>query len=131
MNKLYVVLTILVLLALTFPVYSADDDENVELQNFPQRLSERLGLPTTGNYFVGRILASGIILMLFLLPTVFACTKFGKDVMFPSLFVGFIAFGFCIALGWLDWWFLLVISMIVAFMFAGRMGNLIGGGGGS
>jgi len=126
MNKLYVVLTVLfVLLAFVLPVYASDDEVN--MMDLPRYLSEKLGLPTGGDYFAGRILASGIVLMLFLLPTVFACTKFGKDVVIPSLFAGFLAFGFDVALGWLDWWFLLIICMVVALMFSGQMRNFITG----
>jgi len=97
--------------------------------DLPKQLTERLGLPDSGDYFAGKILASCILLALFLLPTLFACSKFGKDALIASLVVGFSVLGFCIALGWLPYWILLIICLIVAFMFSGQIRSWISGGG--
>jgi len=96
--------------------------------DLPKQLTERLGLPDSGDYFAGKILASCILLALFLLPTLFLCSRFNKDVLFPALFVGFMVLGFCTALGWLPYWFLLVICLLVATMFSGQIRNWIAGG---
>ena len=43
------------------------------------------------------------------------------------LFVGFSVIGVCIALGWFPYFMLLIISMLVALMYAGKMRAWIGG----
>lgn len=127
--KLRICLTMLFALAfLICPVFAVADDEEVNMLDLPEMLSDALGLPDTADYFAGKILATVIILSLFMVPTLFACNRFEKEALLPSIFVGLLAFGFCIAIGWLDYWFLLVICLIVGLMFAGRMRDWIGGG---
>lgn len=124
MKLKYFLLFALFLLVLIPNVYAADDDA-VNLSEFPLRVSEMMTIPL----FAAQLLSSSIILCLFLLPTVFACSKFNKDVTIPSLFVGIGALGFCIAMGWLPYWFLLVLCLLVALIFAGGMRGWIGGKG--
>lgn len=110
----------LVFLAL-IPIVYADDPVN--LSDFPQQLATQLTIPL----FAGQILASSIILGLFLLPTVFACSKFERDVIFPSLFMGFLSLSFCIAVGWLPTWLLLIVVLIVVALLSGNLRSWIGG----
>jgi len=129
MNRIAsIIICFFILFNLFSPVFAEDEEKNISLQDLPKQLTERLGLPTTNNYFAGRLLGSAIFLMLFLLPTIFACNRFQQDALLPSLFVGFIVLGFCIALGWLDYWFLLIITLVVALMFSGKMRDWISGG---
>jgi len=126
MNKLsWLFLILLFYVAVTPNVYATEEDEAVNLSEFPVKLSELMTIPL----FAAQLLASSIVLALFLLPTVFACSKFSKDVTIPALLVGFGALGFCIAMGWLPYWFLLVLALVVALLFAGSMRDWIGGKG--
>ena len=106
----------------------ADEDE-VDLTSLPEMLTDALGLPDTADYFAGKLLTTTIMLSLFMIPTLFACNKFRREPLLPSIFVGMLVFGFCIAMGWLDYWFLLIICLIVALMFAGKMRDWVGGRG--
>ena len=130
MNTKIIPILILILTLSLIPQVYADSESDVNLMDLPKQLTERLGLPSSGDYFAGKILASCILLALFLLPTLFACSRFGKDALIASLVVGFSVLGFCIALGWLPYWFLLIICLIVAFMFSGQIRSWISGGGG-
>lgn len=109
--------------------YAVPDGEEVDLTSLPQMLTEALGLPDTADYFAGKLLTTTIMLCLFMVPTLFACNKFGKEPLLPSIFVGMLVFGFCIAMDWLDYWFLLIICLVVALMFAGKMRDWVGGRG--
>jgi len=129
MNTKIIPVLILILTLSLIPQVYADSESDVNLMDLPKQLTERLGLPSSGDYFAGKILASCILLALFLLPTLFLCSRFNRDVLFPALFVGFLVLGFCIALGWLPYWFLLVICLIIAFMFSGQIRSWISGGG--
>lgn len=121
----YLLLFALFLLVMIPNVYAVEDDDTVNLSEFPLKLSEMMTIPL----FAAELLASSIILTLFVLPVVFACSKFGKDVTIPALLVGFGALGFNIAMGWLPYWFLLVLALLVALLFAGSMRGWIGGKG--
>jgi len=114
----------ILLVFMLIPCVYAEDDEAVNLSEFPLKLSEMMTIPL----FAAELLASSIIVALFVLPTVFACSKFKKDVTIPTLVVGIGALGFCIAMGWLPYWFLLVLCLLVALIFAGGMRGWIGGG---
>lgn len=45
----------------------------------------------------------------------------------PPLFVGVLSLGFSIAVQWLDYWFMLVLCLMVALMFASKMKTVVGG----
>jgi len=124
MNKLsWLLLVLFVFTALTSLVYASDEDV-VNLPDFPQKLCDALGMPT--NLFAGQLLASSIVLALFLLPTVFACSKFNKDVVIPSLFVGVMSLSFCIALEWLPVWIFVLVTFLIALMFSDKITGVIG-----
>lgn len=119
-------LTLFLLCALAFVimiphVYAADEDA-VNLAEFPDRLSEMLTIPQ----FASEILASSIVLALFILPTVFACSKFKKDVVIPTLFVGILALSFCIALTWLPVWIFVALCFILALLFSDKITGVFG-----
>jgi len=120
----YLLLFALFLLVMIPNVYATEDDDTVNLSEFPLKLSEMMTIPL----FAAELLASSIILALFLLPTVFACSQFKKDVALPTIFMGFGALGFNIAMGWLPYWFLIVVALLVALLFAADMKGWITGG---
>jgi len=98
--------------------------ENVNLSDVPTKLGEALGIGT----FAGQMLMSGIFMLMFLLP-ICMLTRKGRGSWIPEVAVTFVIMGTCIAIGWLPYWFLLIIGMFVALMFSGTMRDLITGKG--
>lgn len=100
---------------------------SVDLSQLPTALSEALGIDV---YSAG-ILASLLFLMLTLFPALLVtgyATRKGSAVMYVALFVGITDLSLSIALGWLDYWVLLIICLLAAIMMAGTLRDLITGG---
>lgn len=119
-NPLFLVFLILAFSLSISSVYAADDENQVDLDNFPARLAEAFNV----DVFAGQMLASNIIMLMFLLPV----AMFARKNILAYLFMGFTSMGLCVALGYLPYWFLLVVVIIVALMFSGKMRDLISGG---
>lgn len=111
-----------VFLVSLFSVNIAYAEGEVDLSKFPERLSEMLGI----NEFAGELLASTLLMALFLFPAMMlARGKVSQE--YVILFVGFSVMGISIALGWLPYFMLLIIVMLVALLYAGKMREWIGG----
>lgn len=95
---------------------------SVNMTSFPDNLARQLGIEV----YAGNILASLIVIALFVFPTLFLQKKFNTSPLI-SLAMVFISLGFCVAVGWLDIFFMLIFGMITALMFAGKMRDLISG----
>ena len=109
-------------LALTLPItvsYGADNGTDLNLTYFPTALAAKLSI----SVFAGGILASMILTLAFVLPT-----AIWSKTLIPPLFIGILSLGACIAFGWLDYWFLLLIAMLIALMFGSKMSAIITGG---
>lgn len=117
-RKTTIPLFFLFILSLIYPVY-ASEGENVNIMQLPEKLSEALGIPV----FASQLLLCSIFLFMFLLPLAI----WGKTSL-PVIIVGFSVMGTLIALGWLPYWFLLIISLIVALIYAKEIKNLLTGG---
>lgn len=85
---------------------------------FPEYLSAAIGIPVLAS----QLLISTVFLFAFLLP----CAIWGKTSL-PAIIVGFSLLGFLIAVAWLPYWFLLLISLIVALIYAKEIKVLIAG----
>lgn len=110
--------SLIFLIEISSNVYAQDNGTDLNLTSFPLLLAEKLSISD----FAGGLLASLIALLAFILPTAI----YTKSII-PPLFVGVVVLGFCIAVTWLDYWFLLVLAMIVAFMFATKMRTIVTG----
>jgi len=120
MNKLYVILTVLfVLLAFILPAYASDDEVN--MMDLPKYLSEKLGLPTSGDYFAGKILAGIIVLMMFLLPSLVISRR-----PYAQIFAGLTGLAFTVALGWMPVWIFVIICLILGLMYAQILADAFG-----
>jgi len=100
------------------PIVHADGE--VDLTQLPQALADALTIPL----FAGQILTSAIFLALFLFPTLMLTRN-----MIAPLLMGMIVLGFCTAMTWLPFWFLLIICLLVALLFGGKVRVWITGGG--
>jgi len=120
------VLTIFLLFSLAFilqvqtmgKVEAQDNGTDLNLTSFPELLAEKLSI----SEFAGKILASLIIMLAFILPTALYTRS-----LIPPIFIGTLVMGFCIGIGYLDYWFLLVVAMLVAFMFASKIREVVTG----
>jgi len=91
--------------------------------DIPTNLAEALGVTT----FIAGIMAGSILLMIMILPTALITRK--KNLGFiPELIMGFIGITISCALGWFPYWILIVLSLLIALMFAGNMRGWITGG---
>lgn len=95
-------------LTLIIPVY-ADDEPDINLVNLPEQLGDAWGI----SGFAAGLFMSTIVFFAFLLPLV-VWRKSGLI----TLIVGFSIMGFCIAIGWLPYWIMLLISLLIAAMYA-------------
>lgn len=110
-----------IFLNLISPVHAESD---IDLQSIPTQFAEALGI----SVFAGQMILSSIIMLTFLLP-IALLTRKGRGSWIPEVAITFVVMGSCIAIGWLPYWFLLVIAMFVALMFSGTMRDLITGKG--
>ena len=109
----------IVLVVMALPVvHAVDENDEVYLLDLPQKFADAFNI----GLFPAQIFTTAIIMMTFMLPIAI----WSKSI-FPPLFVGFIVMGLCIALSWLPVWFLVVLAMLVAIMFAGRMRDWVSG----
>lgn len=95
----------------------------IELSEFPTALAEQFGIST----FAGNILASAIVIALFMFPIVFLQKKYNFS-SFATLIMGMVTMSLCVALGWFPVWIFAVITLIVAFMYSGKILSLLGKG---
>jgi len=108
-NPIIMIILFLTLFSLSMNPIKAEDDENVNLSDFPAQLAEKLNI----GLFPAQILASAIILGIFLFPTLLL-TK-GRNLA-AALFVGLTALGFCTAIGWLPVFILLLLVLLTALL---------------
>jgi len=119
-NMRTVILILIIGILASLPLaYAVDEDSQVNLLDVPLKVSEALGIPL----FASQILCSAVVFVIFVLPVAFL----SKKGYLPPLIVSFLVLGTTVAIGWLPYWFLLIISMIVALMFAGNMRDWITG----
>ena len=85
----------------------------VDLSTFPTDLANQLGIST----FAGQLIASGIVIALFVFPTLFLSKKFSLTDAVP-LIMTFIAMSVCVALAWLPIWVFAITTLMVAFLYA-------------
>lgn len=93
-----------------------------DLLDFPQKVSDKLGI----SLFASEILISVIILCTVLFPV--AVFAKGRGSFLLALILGFSTMSFLVALGWLPIWIFLVLALLTALLFGGKMRGLISGG---
>lgn len=103
------------LLTLIIPVY-ADDEPDVNLVNLPEQLGDAWGISS----FAAGLFMSTIMFFAFLLPLV-VWRKSGLI----TLIVGFSIMGFCIAIGWLPYWIMLLISLLIAALYTSTIKKML------
>lgn len=94
----------------------------IDVSQVPQRIADMLGLPL----LAGQMLISIIFMCLLMFPAMLLTNKWASQSL-AVLVVGIGSMGFLIAAGWLPYWFMLIIALIVALMYAGKMRDFVGG----
>lgn len=117
-------LTLFFILALALIIqingaWAQDNGTDLDLSNVDQALGERLNIST----FAGGILCTIILCVMFVVPT----AMFSKKNIYPPVVVTLLCLGFSSAIQWLDTWFILVPSVLLALMLADKARNFIGG----
>lgn len=86
---------------------------------FPNWLADALGIPL----LAGQLLASACVLACILLPFAF----YERRSFWATIIIGLVVFAFLVALGWLPTWLMLLLTLLVAGLFAFRFSNWFGG----
>ena len=113
------VLIVSLVILINVPHVYAQDEGEVDLTDLPSNLAKALGVSEA----VAKLLASACVMLLFLTPVLMLTKN-----LYAILMIGFIAMGTLIALGWLDFWFILVISLIIASLWGSKIAKAISGG---
>ena len=124
---LFLAFTIIFMLPFFISPVLADEVNYTEinLTDIPYRVADSLNI----DVFAGQLICSCIFMMILLLPiTIIARSKHASWI--PEVAMALIAMGICIGIGWLPVWFLLILSLLIALMFAGKMRDVITGAGG-
>jgi len=106
-----------------YNIISPDDkiyEREPSLSAFPIALGMMLGIGDFG----GRMLASVIVILIFMLPTAYA-SKDLKDPTIPLIVVGFSVLGLLIGIGYLPVWVLLIVVLMIALLYANKIGGFI------
>lgn len=97
-------------------MYAPDEEPDVDIVYIPQQLSDALNIPLVAS----EILVSIAIMLSLALPL--ALLK-AKGLLILIIF--FPTMGFLVVLGWLPFWLLLVLSLMVALMYADKFKKLL------
>ena len=97
----------------------------VNLPNITSQLGTALGIGTFG----GQVLMGFIFMALFMMPTLFFCSKYNQDAMWPSLIVGLSSLSAAIVMFSFPSWIVLVMFLLVAFLGAGKVRDWVSGRG--
>ena len=120
MKKRCLALIPLFFLMLISPVYAEDD---VNLLTLHEQLGERLGVGT----FAGGLIASAILLMIFILPVALINrSRKGGGGPVAELFLGLAILGVCVAITWFPVWIFVLLCFLTALMFSDKITGIIG-----
>lgn len=100
-----------VLIFLILPAYAQDEDIN--LINLPSQLAEHWGITP----FASGLFLSSMLGFAFLIPTMILIKRNSIGIVI----IGFSVMSFCIAVGWLPYWILLLLCLLIASMYASKI----------
>jgi len=105
-------LSFLSLILFISSAYALEEDDVVDISQLPAKLAEALNMPL----FAGQILASAIPFGLLCFPT-FLLTK--NSIAHISAII--LCLSLTVAFGWLPYWILLLLALIIAFIYANQL----------
>jgi len=102
------------------PVYA---ESEVNLLTLHEALGEKLGVGT----FAGGLIASAILLMMFIMPVALINrSRKGGGGPMAELFIGLTILGVCVAITWFPVWIFVLLCFLVAVMFSDKITGVIG-----
>jgi len=102
------------------PVYA---ETEVNLLTLHEALGEKLGVGT----FAGGLIASAILLMMFIMPVALINrSRKGGGGPMAELFIGLTILGVCVAITWFPIWIFVLLCFLVAVMFSDKITGVIG-----
>lgn len=114
------ILTVFLLSSLVSVAWAGDFNMTEVPQNVANYFSVSL--------FAGELLTSFVFLLFATCMVVFTFRRqTAAAIMYAILVVDFVLMGFLVAMGWLDYWIFLIISLIVAVLMAGQLRDLLTG----
>lgn len=109
-------------LKITYEDEGYTPSESPNFYDIPYKLKTMLTIPL----FAAQLLTTIIFIGLFDLPMLLI-TRYWDVTAYATLTITFLVMGFCVAMGWLPYWFMLVFSLVVALLFAATMRGWISG----
>ncbi len=109
-------LRILVLVSSLSPLFliqTAYCGESINLFDIPEALGEKLGVDA----FAGGLLASAILILIFILPTTMLLRGSRHTTLIVMALLIFL-YGFCVAISWIPVWTVIVFTFILSLLFA-------------
>lgn len=107
---------------LSFFVKVAHAENGINLLDLPAQLGEKLGIGA----FAGGILATSILILIFVLPTGMLIRKHGELVLIAETIC---LMSFSIAVLWCPVWILLILCLIIGLMYSGKAREWVSGRG--
>lgn len=104
------------LLAFTVSCVYAEEEPDVDIMGLPGQLAARLGV----SVFVAEIILSSLALI-----SVGLTLSVLKAKGLLILIVTFPVMGILIAVGWLPWWIFLLLTLLVCFMYADKLKDMM------
>jgi len=108
-RKLPLFLCVILILFLSISPIYAEDDEDINLLNLDNQLATHWGISA----FAAGLFLTTLLSFAFLMP--FIVFKKGGIMI---LIVGIGVMGFCIAIGWLSEWVLLLVALLIAGLYS-------------
>ena len=114
MNVKLLLFTVFLVALLIPQVYAQNEnDDTINLLEIPDHLATALGIPL----FASQLLTCSLVMLIVLLPIAI----FAKRNTILTLIIGFTLMGFFIAIGWMPFWFLLVIALLIASLWSAKI----------
>lgn len=121
MTRRYLIipLSFFLILLLIKPVYADDDEPDINLLNLPTQLASHWGIST----FAAGLFLSGLLIFPFMLALAMLGSR--KITGLILLITSFIFMGFCISIGWLPYWIMLLLSLLIAAIYYDKIKQMI------
>jgi len=116
MNHKKLILLSCIAFSILFCISSVSAESDIDISAIPQSLADKMGIPLLAS----QLLCVAIIFCITLLPSLIL-TRNKKSQEYVVLFMGLIACGITMALGWLPLWFLVIICLVVASLWASHI----------
>lgn len=88
---------------------------DIDITTVPERVGELFGIPASSRAFVGGVLMTSIIFLVFVMPCLLLRNKS------PAMIMSFLVLCFCVSVEWLPTWIMLVIVLIISLSWASKI----------